>query len=83
MVRKRGHDPDAYLATAAAFLTEDRVLEDLAIEERLDAAIDRATKRLYQLQLAGQLRRPNLPELIGNNVPKQLNGPSAVAKTKE
>ena len=59
MVRERGRDPDAYLATAAAFLTEDRVLEDLAIEERLDATIDRAMKRLYQLQLADQLRRPN------------------------
>jgi hypothetical protein len=62
MVRRDGRDPDAYLATAAAFLTGDRVLEDLAIEERLDAAIDRAMKRLYQLKLAGQLRRPNLPE---------------------
>jgi hypothetical protein len=27
MVRERGHDPDAYLATAAALLTGDRVLE--------------------------------------------------------
>jgi hypothetical protein len=54
----------------------------LAIEGRLDAAIDRATK-LYQLQLAGQLRRPNLPEVISNNVRKQHSGPSAVGKTKE
>ena len=84
MVRKRGHDPDAHLATAAAFLTEDRVLEDLAIEERLDAAIDRATKRLYQLQLAGQLRRRNLPELIAGKAPMQLDGPGTVAgKVKE
>jgi hypothetical protein len=80
MVRKRAPDPDAYLATAAAFLTEDRVLEDLAIEERLDAATDRAMKRLYQLKIAGQLRRPNLPELIGSNLPKQL---TSVGKTKE
>ncbi len=84
MVRRDGRDPDAYLATAAAFLTGDRVLEDLAIEERLDAAIDRAMKRLYQLKLAGQLRRPNLPELIGSNAPRQLDGPSTVAsKVKE
>ena len=84
MVRRDGRDPDAYLATAAAFLTGDRVLEDLAIEERLDAAIDRAMKRLYQLKLAGQLRRPNLPELIGSNVPRQLDGPSTVdGKVKE
>ena len=84
MVRRDGRDPDAYLATAAAFLTGDRVLEDLAIEERLDAAIDRAMKRLYQLKLAGQLRRPNLPELIGSNAPRQLDGPSTVdGKVKE
>ena len=30
VARERGHDPDAYLATAAAFLTEERVLEDQA-----------------------------------------------------
>jgi hypothetical protein len=84
MVRKRGHDPDAYLATAAAFLTDDRVLEDLAIEERLDAAIDRATKRFYQLTLARQFNRPSLPELVGTKVLAQLEGPNTVArKTKE
>ena len=32
------------IATAAAFLTGDRVLEDLSIEERLDAAIDRSNE---------------------------------------
>jgi hypothetical protein len=79
MVRERGHDPDAYLATAAAFLTSDRVLEDLSIEERLDAAIDRAMKRLYQLKLARQLDRPHQPELIGRKAPMQLEGPDTVA----
>jgi hypothetical protein len=84
MVRKRGHDPDAYLATAAAFLTDDRVLEDLAIEERLDAAIDRATKRFYQLKLARQFNRPSLPELVGSKVLAQLEGPNTIARrTKE
>jgi hypothetical protein len=84
MVRESGHDPDAYLATAAAFLTGDRVLEDLTIEERLDAAIDRAMKRLYQLKVARQLDRPKLPVLVESQVPKQLEGPSAAtSKFKE
>jgi hypothetical protein len=83
MVRERGHDPDAYLATAAAFLTEDRVLEDLAIEERLDAVIDRSLKRLYQLKMARQLDRPRSPALIESKAPKQLESPNAVAKIKE
>ena len=79
MVRKRGHAPDAYLATAAAFLTGDRVLEDLSIEDRFDAAIDRATKRFYQLKLARQLDRPHEPELIGRKAPMQLESPDRVA----
>jgi hypothetical protein len=83
MVRERGHDPDAYLATAAAFLTEDRVLEDLAIEERLDAAIERAMKRLYQLKLARQLDRPKVPALIETKAPKQLDGHATVVPQVE
>lgn len=81
MVRERGHDPDAYLATAAAFLTDDRVLEDLATEERLDAAIDRALKRLYQLKLASQLDRPRLPEFASRKVIGLLESPDAAANT--
>jgi hypothetical protein len=83
MVRERGHDPDAYLATAAAFLTEDRVLEDLAVEERLDAVIDRALKRLYQLKMARQLDHQRPLALIDSKAPKQLESPNAVAKIKE
>jgi hypothetical protein len=63
----------------SAFLTGDRVLEDLSTEERLDAAIDRAMKRLYQLKLARQLDRPHQPELIGRKAPMQLEAPDTVA----
>jgi hypothetical protein len=83
MVRESGPDPDAYLATAADFLTGDRVLEDLAIEERLDAAIDRAMKRLYQLKVARQFDRPKQPELIEGKAPRQLNGPDPVIRKVE
>jgi hypothetical protein len=78
MVRKRGHDPDGYLETAAAFLTGDRVLEDLDMEERLDAAIDRAMKRLYQLKIARQFDRPREPAFIKSKAPMQLDSPKTV-----
>jgi hypothetical protein len=54
------------------------VLEDLAIEERLDSAIERAMKRPYQLKLARQLDRPKVPTLIESKAPKQLDGHATV-----
>ena len=86
MVRQRrpDPDPDAHVATAAAFLTGDRVLEDLDIEERLDAAIDRAMKRLYPLKMGRQLDRSALPALIDQKAPMQLAGPDiAITKVEE
>ena len=62
----------AYNETAAAFLTGDRVLEDLETEERLDANIDRALRRLYQLKAARQLHPPGRPKLIESKSPPQL-----------
>jgi hypothetical protein len=59
------------------------VLEDLDIEERLDAAIDRAMKRLYQLKMARQLDRPRLPALIDQKAPMQLAGPDTVVNKVE
>jgi len=83
MVRERRPDSNAHLATAAAFLTGDRVLEDLGIEERLDAAIDRAMKRLYQLKMARQLDHPRLPALIDQKALMQLAGPDTVLNKVE
>src|ERR1700686_3684980 len=40
--------PDSLAAKAAEFITTDRILEDLALEERLDAMVDRAMRRLAQ-----------------------------------
>jgi hypothetical protein len=37
--------PDYLAAKAAEFITADRILEDLALEERLDAMVDRAMRR--------------------------------------
>ena len=48
---------DDYIAakTASEFLTEDRILEDLALEERLDATMDKAIRRLAQAKALKQI----------------------------
>ena len=48
---------DEYIAakTASEFLTEDRILEDLALEERLDATMDKAILRLAQAKALKQI----------------------------
>ena len=76
------HDPDSlFLAKAAEFLTEDRILEDIALEERLDARMDRAIRRFAQLkalkQVAG-IKRPSAsrPE----NSARLLQAPSTTPK---
>jgi len=71
MVRGRAPQPKVYSETAATFLTSDRILEDLETEERLDAAIDRALKRLYQLKMARQLYAPKAPKLIEGKSPNK------------
>lgn len=62
--RVRNERPsDDYIAakTASEFLTPERILEDLALEERLDATMDKAIRRLAQAkalkQLSGLSRR--------------------------
>jgi len=62
--RVRNERPsDDYIAakTASEFLTDERILEDLALEERLDATMDKAIRRLAQAkalkQLSGLSRR--------------------------
>jgi hypothetical protein len=42
-------------AKAAAFITTDRIIEDLVLEERLDAMIDRAIRRLAQGKMMKQV----------------------------
>jgi hypothetical protein len=56
--RARSERPsDDYIAakTASEFLTEDRILEDLALEERLDATMDKAIRRLAQAKALKQI----------------------------
>ncbi|MEH2483574.1 hypothetical protein V1282_006931 [Nitrobacteraceae bacterium AZCC 2146] len=42
-------------AKAASFITTDRIIEDLMVEERLDAMIDRAIRRLAQGKMMKQV----------------------------
>src|SRR5258705_13624701 len=47
--------PDYLAAKAAEFITTDRILEDLDLEERLDAMADRAMRRLAQIKIMKQI----------------------------
>jgi hypothetical protein len=47
--------PDYLAAKAAEFITTDRILEDLALEERLDTMVDRAMRRLAQMKFMKQI----------------------------
>jgi hypothetical protein len=42
-------------AKAAEFITTDRILEDLVLEERLDAMVDRAMRGLAQMKFMKQI----------------------------
>lgn len=83
MVRERAPKQKAYFETAAEFLAGDWILQDLDTEDRLDAGIDRAMKRLYQLKMGRQLYQPKEPKLIENNSTIQLERHAKARKTKE
>jgi hypothetical protein len=80
MVRAREPQSSGYAAAASAFLTNDRILEDLAIEERLDAHIDRNMKRLFQLKMGRQLHQPKMVE--SRKINQIKHGSLALADTE-
>ena len=57
--RAEMESPDHLAKKAADFITTDRILEDLNLEERLDAMVDRAMRRLAQMKLMKQISGPN------------------------
>jgi hypothetical protein len=66
--------PDYLAAKAAEFITTDRILEDLALEERLDAMVDRAMRRLAQMKFMKQISGSSERQI--KNVPTlQIEGP--------
>jgi len=86
-VRAEMGSPVNLAAKAAAFITTDRIIEDLMLEERLDGMIDRAIRRLAQGKMMKQVaglttdyaeRAPSVPlKIVGPRKkrakPKQNN----------
>ena len=77
--RAEMESPDHLAAKAAEFITTDRIIEDLMLEERLDAMVDRAMRRLAQMKFMKQisessekqLRSATALQIAGPPKPKQ------------
>jgi hypothetical protein len=79
--RAEMESPDHLAAKAAEFITTDRILEDLTLEERLDAMVDRAMRRLAQMKFMKQISASSERQL--KNVPTlQLEGPRKPRRQK-
>ena len=72
--RAEMESPDHLAGKAAEFITADRILEDLALEERLDAMVDRAMRRLAQMNFIKQVSASS-ERLLNNTPPLQIEGP--------
>jgi hypothetical protein len=68
MVASRRPDAKGYKEAAAKFLASDRMMEDLALEERLDEIQGRALHRLYASKAHKQLERDRAQKLINGKV---------------
>ncbi|TWC07566.1 hypothetical protein FBZ93_101859 [Bradyrhizobium macuxiense] len=64
LIRERRPDPNGYLPAAAEFLAAENTMEDVAVEERLDAAMDRALRRLFWLKTHKQLDREAKAKIV-------------------
>ena len=75
-VRAEMASPVNLAAKAAAFITTDRIIEDLVLEERLDGMIDRAIRRLAQGKMMKQVAglTKDYPERAPS-VPLKIVGP--------
>jgi len=73
--------PDYLAAKAAEFITTDRILEDLALEERLDAMVDRAMRRLAQMKFMKQISESRERQLQ-NVTTLQIEGPPKPKRQK-
>lgn len=71
-VRGQAPPSDGFAIAASEFLTVDRILEDQAIEELLDARIDRATQRLNRLKMGRQLYAVNQSKVVDSEKSNQI-----------
>ena len=74
--------PDYLAAKAAEFITTDRILEDLGLEERLDAMVDRAMRRLAQMKFMKQISGSSERQLKKVTT-LQIEGPSKPKRNKK
>jgi hypothetical protein len=79
--RAEMESPDHLAAKAAEFITPDRIIEDITLEERLDAMVDRAMRRLAQMKFMKQISGSNERQL--KNAPTlQIEGPRKPRRQK-
>jgi uncharacterized protein (DUF2384 family) len=74
-----GEAPDALLGRAAEFFTPELVKQELAVDERIDAMLDRAVKRLVQTKAMKQMLPVASPH--GNGDLQQLKPIRAIGAT--
>lgn len=79
--RAQMDSPDYLAAKAAEFITTDRILEDLTLEERLDAMVDRAMRRLAQMKFMKQISQSSERQLL-NGTALQIEGPKKPKRQK-
>ena len=79
--RAQMDSPDYLAAKAAEFITTDRTLEDLTLEERLDAMVDRAMRRLAQMKFMKQISQSSERQLL-NGTALQIEGPKKPKRQK-
>ena len=66
-----GEGPDELLGQSAKVLTPEVVKNELAVDERIDAMIDRAIKRLVQTKAMKQMLIGTSPDR-GDDQPKKI-----------
>ena len=79
--RAEVESPDHLAAKAAEFITTDRILEDLDLEERLDAMVDRAMRRLAQTKFMKQISGSS-ERLLKDAPTLQIEGPRKPKRQK-
>jgi hypothetical protein len=79
--RAEMESPDHLAGKAAEFITTDRILEDLTLEERLDAMVDRAMRRLAQMKFMKQVSGSS-ERLVKNALPLLIEGPRKAKRQK-
>jgi len=73
--------PDHLAGKAAEFITADQILEDIALEERLDTMVDRAMRRLAQMKFMKQVSASS-EKLLKNAPALQIEAPRKPRRQK-